>query len=400
MPVSVAPHATWLSALSLVPAVAVFLGTLQLSYRERRILSLVTIAVGMLGVLVGLSQVAQGPGSPLRFFEITNTTEAVGFFANRNHFAALLYAMTMLVAAWLVKTASEFGTRGRHDTPRVLLLAANIVLIVVLVVAQAISRSRAGLGLTIVALLAAFALAFSERGDASGRASTRFLVGALALAVTLTVQFALYRILERFALDPLADTRIALSGTTFAAAKAFMPLGSGMGTFVPVYAMFEKPETALINVFANRAHNDVLELLLEAGAPAALLGAVFLGWFVTRSVRLWRTSPRQSDEIDRLLARAASVIVVLTIAHSLVDYPLRTGAMMAVVALAFGLMSYPPSNADARDEEREARYPPHEAALPQQAPVRVSEPWGQDMNWPEEWRRRDTHRRRPTDPRD
>jgi O-antigen ligase len=197
--------------------------------------------------------------------------------------------------------------------------------------------------------------------------------------------------------DPLADTRVALSGTTFAAAKAFMPLGSGMGTFVPVYAMFEKPETALINAFANRAHNDVLELLLEAGAPAALLGALFLWWFAARSVRIWRASPGQTATIDRLLARAASVIVVLTVAHSFVDYPLRTSAVMAVVALAFGLMSHPPSNADAREEEQGSSHPPVEAAPTRQPPARVSEPWGQDMNWPEEWRRRDTHRRRPTD---
>jgi hypothetical protein len=32
-------------------------------------------------VFVGLSQVAQGPNSTLRFYEITNLSEAVGFFA-------------------------------------------------------------------------------------------------------------------------------------------------------------------------------------------------------------------------------------------------------------------------------------------------------------------------------
>ena len=36
MPISVSPKATWLSALSLLPPLAVFLSTLLLSYRERR----------------------------------------------------------------------------------------------------------------------------------------------------------------------------------------------------------------------------------------------------------------------------------------------------------------------------------------------------------------------------
>lgn len=54
-------------------------------------MSLVVIGIGPASVLLGFLQVAQGPSSPLRLFEFTNLTEAVGFFANRNHFSALLY---------------------------------------------------------------------------------------------------------------------------------------------------------------------------------------------------------------------------------------------------------------------------------------------------------------------
>ena len=43
-----------------------------------------------------------------------------------------------------------------------------------------------------------------------------------------------------------------------------MPVGAGLGTFVPVYAMFEKPEQVSL-FYVNRAHNDVLELWLETG---------------------------------------------------------------------------------------------------------------------------------------
>ena len=60
MPISVSPKATWLSALSLLPPLAVFLSTLLLSYRERRWLMLVVLAVGVLSVFDGLIQVAQG----------------------------------------------------------------------------------------------------------------------------------------------------------------------------------------------------------------------------------------------------------------------------------------------------------------------------------------------------
>ena len=100
MPISVSPHNTWLSALGLIAPLAIFFAVLLLPYRERRWLSLIIIAVGTLSVFIGLLQAAQGPASPLRFFDFTDVTDAVGFFANRNHFAALGYALILLAAAW------------------------------------------------------------------------------------------------------------------------------------------------------------------------------------------------------------------------------------------------------------------------------------------------------------
>lgn len=393
MPMSVSPQATWLSLLSLLPPTAVFVATVQLGYRDRRIVSLVTIAVGLVSACVGLAQVIQGESSPLRLFEITNPSEAVGFFANRNHFSALLYVLILLVAAWLVR-AAEFGPGvGQLDTPRTLLLAGAIVVLVFLVAVQAIARSRAGIILTIVTLLATVVLAFSERGAAANRTPAQYLMAVLALAVVFAVQYGLYRFLGRFTDDSLAGGRVQLVGTTYIAAKAFLPLGSGLGTFVPVYAMFEKPEGALRDAFANRAHNDFVELLLEAGIPAALLAVAFAVWFGSRAIKLWRASPDKTDSIDRLLARTATLIVVLLAAHSFVDYPLRTSAMLAVLALSCGLICSPPNRAEVDDGEQEAPARESPEAVPAPPPARaalpVSERWGEDMNWPEAWRRRE-----------
>ena len=79
-PVSLAPEQSGLTILSLLAPFGVLLGTLQLSLRERRHLSVILLVVGMVSVAIGLLQVAQGPSSPLRFFDFTNPTEAVGFF--------------------------------------------------------------------------------------------------------------------------------------------------------------------------------------------------------------------------------------------------------------------------------------------------------------------------------
>src|SRR5262249_32150178 len=95
MPISVSPQETWLCFLALIAPIAIFLPTLLLSYRGRRWLTLVVLAIGALSVFVGLMQVAQGMTGPLRFFDIIDEPGAVGFFANRNHFAALLYVLLL-----------------------------------------------------------------------------------------------------------------------------------------------------------------------------------------------------------------------------------------------------------------------------------------------------------------
>ena len=45
-------------------------------------------------------QLAGGAESRLRFYSITNTDSAVGYFANRNHESALLVAAIPFAAYW------------------------------------------------------------------------------------------------------------------------------------------------------------------------------------------------------------------------------------------------------------------------------------------------------------
>ena len=377
MPVSISPHATALSALSLLPPIAIFLAMLSLGSRERRLLSLIVLAVGVLSVVVGLNQLAQGPTSPLRFYAYTNPTEAVGFFANRNHYAALLYSMMMIAAAWAVEAASAFEAgRRTREGGGVMALAATFTILVALVAAQAMARSRAGLGLTIVALVGAFTLAFFDRREESGVTPARLLLGATALAVMFAAQFALYRVLDRFSTDQLEDTRMIFARNTIEAAKAYMPFGSGMGTFVPVYAAFEKPDEALLDTYVNRAHNDVLELWLEAGAAGVVLMALFLAWLVVRSLNVWRRQDAGETGIDLLLARVATLIVALLIAHSFVDYPLRTTAMMAFMAFACGLLVAPPAS-DEDEEEHPAERRERRRREAERQRVRPREPVGE-----------------------
>jgi O-Antigen ligase len=265
-------------------------------------------------------------------------------------------------------------------------------------------------------LLAIFALTFTDRRNAAGakvdnsRARTsKLLLAAIIAAVLLSVQFTLFRILDRFATDPLQDVRIVFAHNTIAAAKAFMPFGSGSGSFVPVYQLFEKPSDTLANTYVNHAHNDMLELWLETGAVGLILLGLFVIWLGSKSLQWWWRPP-EVRALDCALARTATVVIALLLAHSLVDYPMRTEAIMAVFAICCALLIEPLGEPEARIKsaaslERHlaglqlAPKVPALTATTDAAAVAVpdrdgvaSRPhqrggrWGKDMDWPEEWR--------------
>ncbi len=414
MPLSMSPTSTWLSALSLLPPAAIFFSAVQLDYHERRGLSLVVLAMGVISAFVGLIQIAQGPSSPLRFFAITNSVDAVGFFANRNHFAAFLYVVLLFASAWAIDGALGMAARHEGDAgpAGITALVASFLILVLLIAVQAMTRSRAGLILMFAALIAAFALAPADRRAASGLTPGRFIVGATALAVVLALQFGLYRMMDRFTADPLQDARLQFAHNTIEAAKAFMPFGAGVGAFVPIYGMFERPQTLLANTYANHAHNDVLEVWLETGALGIIPAGLFVLWIVRKSGIWWRL-PCGAQAIDHSLARTGVVAICLLVAHSFVDYPLRTGALESIFAFACALLVAPP---DGSANQRKAQQSPgtvpkregrkieeKSSAVCQSGPSRTSvseqaagisgskrrsiENQDGDIDWSERWRR-------------
>ena len=425
--ISLQPIGTWLSLAAILPPLTMFLATVSLGYLERRTLSTVLLAVGVFAAVVGLAQVAQGPNSPLRPFPITNPTEAVGFFANRNHFAALVNVMLPFVTAWTVYLMSPQETdranasnAGIFDTRMIVSAIAGFTVLVALLAAEAMARSRAGLGLAIVALTACYILTWSGGSGSTRRAaprtsrgltSSRLILAAVGLASVMILQFAVYRILDRFETDPLQDARVVFAQRTYDAAVAYMPWGSGLGSFVAVYASRERPQDALVDVFANHAHNDFLELWLETGALGTAVFAAFLIWLAWRTLGAWRSALAGAETIDVWLARAAGVAIVLMLLHSVVDYPLRTGAIMVTFGFACGLLVAPlrpaavrapvPERTRAAQPRRDrlpmppvaaraddVAWPTQPAAKPTAGPASPTKPgaqWTSDAAWPDAW---------------
>jgi len=127
------------------------------------------------------------------------------------------------------------------------------------------------------------------------------------------------------------QSRHDLLKTTAEAIGDTMPLGSGLGSFVKVYRLYESPDHVTTE-YAVHAHNDYAELALELGVPGILLMLAFLAWWAAAAMAAWRAGGGGP------YARAASIASAVMLVHSLVDFPLRTAAMSACFAMCLALL--------------------------------------------------------------
>lgn len=324
-PLSVTPDRTWGSALALAPPVAMFVAALSLSHIQRYRLALLWVASAVCGILLGAAQLASG-GDALYLWDWADAGQVRGFFANRNHLAS-----SLLVALPFAVVFGAATLRRRDRRTSALWLGALFAGLVV--VALAAIRSRAGITLfapvMVVSLLAAWIAA------GRGRPGTGLLVvvGSIGAALTAVAILALPPILARFDTEGAPEVRFERWPLVAEAAQAYLPLGSGMGSFDAVYRSVE-PLAELDSSFFNQAHNEYLEIWLEAGWLGIGGILLFLLWYFRRSWSAWKAPPsRESD-----LQRAASIGIGVLLLHSIGDYPLRTVTMAVVFALCCGLL--------------------------------------------------------------
>jgi O-antigen ligase len=327
---SLAPAWTVNSLLHLLPAAAMFLLVLRLPNDERRLLPTVVLAVAGASVVLGAFQLIGGPGSPLRFYTVTNLTSPVGFFSNANHEATLLLCALPLTAVLAGRMATR-RSRSKRSGGAII----SVAIAVFIVAGIAISGSSAGYGLAVPAAVASFLI---YRRTVAGRIAKGWwaaLAGALILFALAGLQGPLGK--EAFDADVTSQptSRRVLAATTVEIIEDSFPVGTGLGTFSTVYRRYEDPGR-VTRQFANHAHNDYLEAVMELGLGGVLLILGFLLWWALRSYQVWTR-----DFQGAALARAGSAMIGIVLAHSIVDYPLRTAAIVAVFALACGFMVAP-----------------------------------------------------------
>ncbi|WP_242185145.1 O-antigen ligase family protein [Sphingomonas sp. CARO-RG-8B-R24-01] len=326
LPLTLAPEGAVANLLWLLPAFASFLAVVALGAFRGRWIAGVLVGVTMLSVAVGALQVIGGSGSGLYFYKITNANQAVGFFANSNHTATLMLVcipfLAALQAALLKRSGSRSGSAIR-------LMAGGAFAIIV--VGLAINMSLAGIGLGVPVALASWLVFGRQRPNIrKALVVATTLVSLAALAVIVVGPFG--NNLVGVQQVNVEQSRQVSFARTLHAAQSYLPIGSGVGSFQPVYHT-QEPLSAVSTTYMNHAHSDWIELLLETGVVGIALAVAFMLWWILRARTIWRAEERD------YFAQAAVIASAAMLLHSMVDYPLRTAALSAVFAICVGLMS-------------------------------------------------------------
>jgi O-antigen ligase len=167
----------------------------------------------------------------------------------------------------------------------------------------------------------------------------------LAALATLAV-VALFAVLVRYnavlqfvagRFEKSGESRPELWRDTLYAIHFYWPYGSGIGTFVPTFVALE-PLEVVDSSIPNRAHNDYLELALEAGALGAVVLLLSAAVVIFMIIRSWREQAGNRAHTVFCIA-----IFMIVAAHSIVDYPMRSLALACLVAVAAGMLASPVS---------------------------------------------------------
>lgn len=332
----------------LLPGLAVFVGALCVEPAHLRALLLLVVALGAASLLLGALQMAVPRDSPLNLYPRW-APAFNGVFENPNHQASLLALSATIVAA--LPWRAHGGGRFRRSAPAWILLGAMAALAIPL------TGSRAGMGLAALGVCAAIGLRWLHARALRARSGARLpaapqapvrrhgLARRLATAgaprpwgpVVAGIAIAGLAALAVLAWPRLGgdgSVRWSLVEATAAMAGEHAPLGAGPGMF-PTWFDQSAPAALVQWEFFHHAHNEYVQWWFEFGIAGVACATAVLAMVAWRSPRAGRDAGAATGFGVPLAAWLGCVLLLL---HSIVDYVLRTPAMMAVGALMAGVL--------------------------------------------------------------
>jgi O-antigen ligase len=327
LPISLTPYGTIATAMTLLPPIAVLMGMLVArAYRTSWICFAILIGT-LAAVLLGALQVAGPPSaaSPWYLYDHTNFGVATGFFANSNHMAALI----LVSIPFFIGVIADLRAKARNSGTVVPIGLLTITGVVVLLVSILLNGSFA------VLLLGPPVLLTSSLMLMPTRLRIRLpLITIVLISLVGAVGLTLSSFEDRVAVANQAsfEGRWAIWSNTIPAIEENWATGTGISSFRKIYGRYED-HSEVDRTVTNHAHNDYLEIVLETGVAGIILLIGFFIFWGGRALAAWGSTPA-----DRY-AQAAAIASAAMLVHSLVDYPMRTAALSAVMAACLAMMA-------------------------------------------------------------
>lgn len=320
--VTLGPHATEAGLWAMLPAMAGFLAGLALTPQAHRRAIQALVLLVLANLLFAFFQAGLPRDSGLRLYQDFDAGFG-GLLVNTNHHGtALLVGMALAIGlAVEARHRPEQHGIGGHKHWWYAALAGLFLLAVPL----STSRAAVAIALPTLALALIWTGAITLRRIGRSRRATVIAVGLGVLALV-----GVWSIRGWMAVDEAEELRHIMALATFETGKVHAPWGSGIGSFVPLFEQ-TAPTSLLQNAWVNHAHNEYAQWWLTGGIMAMI---VLLAALATLGFAGGRLLHRQHD---RALPSACWVAVCAVLAHSWVDYPLRTLALMTTTAVLAGI---------------------------------------------------------------
>ncbi len=285
------------------------------------------------------------------FFSDVSHHDMVGSFINRNHLASYLnMCLSVGIGLMLARLGSQEyryeGWKARLKSVIEFMLSPKIrlrLLLVVMVIALVLTRSRMGNASFFIALLVVGALATLLMRKTAPR--TIALIVSLLIIDVLVIGTAvgLDKVAERIQQTEVMvadggsseslEARTEAARTALPLVRDFILLGSGGGSFYNVFLSYRTPQYGYS--YVDHTHNDYVEIASDYG----LVGLSILGLLVVTSFwNVLRVMATRRSSLPRGIAFGVAMAIVALLLHSTVDFNLQipANALTIVVILAMG----------------------------------------------------------------
>lgn len=325
LPGSAFPDGSWL-ALGLALAVA---GAYVLAYRlsEHQVVGL-QVAATLAAAAMALAVLAQRL-EPIPFPVYART----GIFVNENHFAAFANLIWPVVLATACRMHLRTVQQGRVSGPAGVVLLAGALLAAAVV----LSRSRAGVAVLALELMAAVAWCrvLLRAHPFAGLPNSAFAKGLGCLAIGFAAWLALAAFAREWqqvaAIRGEWSFRAGILKDALTAWWAQPVWGTGPGTFAAVFPYYQSP--AFQGHAVMHAHCEPIQFLSEFGIAGGLWVALGVGGLLSANGGN-RTHFNRIPVFAELERRAFALGLAACALHALIDFPLRI-PLIALVAAAW-----------------------------------------------------------------